>query len=212
MTREIFNLFPLTVERTKLNITEQYRLEILSLMKDKNMKYFISGDNEPKIKQKSLSEASESKFVFTHQKLSLLKDKIKEAFNQYIYNNFYYTNDFIYTTSWYTRTKPGRWCDFHRHRNCMFSGVLYIEVGNGGTIDFRSSGEQSSFHLQPTYVNINNCKNITFNVKNLDLLFFPAECQHAIGINESKKDRYSIAFNFMPIGKIGIGDSTLLLK
>ena len=72
MTREIFTLFPLIVERTKLNITEQYRLEILSLMKDKNMKYFNSGEAEHKIRAKCLSEASESKFVFTHKKVKVL--------------------------------------------------------------------------------------------------------------------------------------------
>jgi uncharacterized protein (TIGR02466 family) len=206
--REIFDLYPLTLEKTTLDISEKYRLEILSLMKD--MKYCISGESDNKVINSTLSESSFVKYVFTHEKLKPLSEKIKECFDKYILDNFHYTNKFVYTTSWFTRTKKNKRSNLHKHSNCMFSGVLYIEVeDDSDAINFTDYSDRNSFFLIPSKYNIRNSKFITIKVKKLDLIFFPSEMHHGIAINQSKKTRYSIAFNFIPIGKIGKGDSEM---
>lgn len=210
MMREIFDLYPLTLEKNTLDISEKYRLEILSLMKE--MKYCVSGEDSNKIINNTLSEASSVKYVFTHEKLKLLSEKIKECFDKYIVDNFHYTNKFVYTTSWFTKTKPNKRSNLHKHSNCMFSGVLYIEVeDNSDGIHFTNYSDRNSFSLIPSKYNMRNSKFITIKVKKLDLIFFPSEMHHGIAINQSKKTRYSIAFNFIPIGKIGKGDSEMQL-
>ena len=208
--REIFDLYPLTIEKTYLDISEKYRLEILSLMK--KMKYCVSGEDSNKIINNTLSDASFVKYVFTHEKLKLLSEKIKESFDKYITDNFHYTNKFVYTTSWFTRTKKNKRSNLHKHSNCMFSGVLYIEVDdNSDGIHFTNYSDRSSFSLIPNKYNIRNSKFVTIKVKKLDLIFFPSELHHGIAINQSNKTRYSIAFNFIPVGIIGKGDSEMRL-
>jgi len=44
------------------------------------------------------------------------------------------------------------------------------------------------------------------------LLLFPSKILHKIGKHESTIARHSIAFNVLPIGEIGEGDSTLILQ
>ena len=39
------------------------------------------------------------------------------------------------------------------------------------------------------------------------LIIFPSYLQHKIGINNTKKQRFSLAFNINPFGKTGEGDS-----
>ena len=44
------------------------------------------------------------------------------------------------------------------------------------------------------------------------LLIFPSLLQHSILKNKSDKNRYSIAFNVLPTGRFGQGDSTIYIS
>ena len=44
-----------------------------------------------------------------------------------------------------------------------------------------------------------------------DLIIFPAHLSHAIGTNNTDTDRYSIAVNILPKGRIGHNDGELIL-
>ena len=43
------------------------------------------------------------------------------------------------------------------------------------------------------------------------IIFFPSDIQHKIAENKTNKDRYSLAFNFYPVGNIGVRDSNVKL-
>ena len=60
--------------------------------------------------------------------------------------------------------------------------------------------------------NIFNSKSWQWTPKKGMLIFFPSSVYHRILRNESSKTRYSIAFNFMPLGVIGDGDSQFIYK
>ena len=58
-----------------------------------------------------------------------------------------------------------------------------------------------------------NCVDYTIIPKTGTIIFFPSELNHKILINTSKLTRISLAFNFLPIGKVGdTGDSVANIK
>ena len=52
----------------------------------------------------------------------ILLDKFKEIAKE----EYQYDNDFIITTSWFTKTKKGQQSIFHSHKNSFYSGVYYF--------------------------------------------------------------------------------------
>ena len=81
--------------------------------------------------------------------------------------------------------------------------MLYIKTDeNSGKIGFInfSSG---LFQLQVTEQNIWNSVGYTFKPSDGLLIVFPSDMFHKVLRNTSKEDRYSLAMNFIPIGKIG---------
>ena len=56
--------------------------------------------------------------------------------------------------------------------------------------------------------NIHNSKEWQVQPKKNMVIFFPSYLEHSILNNTSKKPRHSLAFNLIPFGKYGVGDST----
>ena len=58
-----------------------------------------------------------------------LKKPLMDRFYYFAHNVLKYKNqEFAITTSWITKTVPGDDSRIHHHRNCMFSGVLYLTL------------------------------------------------------------------------------------
>ena len=95
----------------------------------------------------------------------------------------------------------------------MFSGCLYLNIDDdSGGINFNNF-ENLRFKLQATKYDVFNCVDYTIIPKTGTIIFFPSELNHKILINTSKLTRISLAFNFLPIGKIGdTGDSVANIK
>jgi hypothetical protein len=89
----------------------------------------------------------------------------------------------------------------------MYSGIFYIDTReNSGDISFESH-ENKRFQIIPTEFNIYNSMSFTFTPQNKMILFFESQLFHKIFKNRSDIIRYSIAFNIIPVGKIGSSDS-----
>ena len=63
------------------------------------------------------------------------------------------------------------------------------------------------FNLYCNSYNTYNSKSWKITPVNGMLIFFPSEVHHQILKNNSNIERYSLAFNLMPTGKIGIENS-----
>jgi len=70
---------------------------------------------------------------------------------------------------------------------------------------------QKGFLVQPSQYTDLNSPYYSIGAMNKMLIFFPSHLYHRIGFNNSNLTRYSIAFNFIPTGKIGYADSELKL-
>lgn len=162
--------------------------------------------------RKHLSASSNNLYVFELPEFKKLADVIKKEFNDFKNNTLKYTyNDFVYTTSWATKAEPGQESDYHNHANCMYSGIIYTNVekdsGNLLLTDMTKSGFCLKVSEQLDY----NSASIHITPINKMVIFFPSNLHHKIEFNNSNITRHSIAFNFMPIGKLGYHDSQLIL-
>jgi len=144
------------------------------------------------------------------------KDIVQKYFNIFKNSVMKYNNtSFKLSRSWATKTTKGQASHFHDHKNSMYSGVLYLGETMDETtapIEFldRNSGG-TSFLIQPTeYNELNSLEWKLLPQKNM-IIFFPSNLMHRIGTHDSEEDRYSISFNFFPVGQYGIEDSYISL-
>ena len=157
------------------------------------------------------SEISEHMYVLEdYPKLGF---KILEIFNQYTDQILHLKNRFSFSTSWFTKMKPDDFCRFHYHDNAFYSGLFYFDdyTETSGDICFLNPLNQfSNFCVGSKKGKGNNYNAREYLVtpqKNM-LLFFPSYLWHTILNNHSDKPRYSLAFNLIPLGHYGSGDST----
>jgi uncharacterized protein (TIGR02466 family) len=194
------NLFSKVIFTDNLNLSDKDKTKLKQVVKKEKYK---------KVEDKNSSCMSESLHVLDDNKLTKIKQKIVDAFMKFNKQVLKYDNDFKMTTCWSTKSSKNNYSHFHNHTNNFYSGVYYIDVDeNTGEIEF-CDFSNNTFELNPTEYNIHNSKSWKFKPNNDMVIFFPSELHHMIHLNKSNKDRYSLAFNFFPTGKIGIGDSTL---
>jgi uncharacterized protein (TIGR02466 family) len=152
----------------------------------------------------NMSYISNNLHVLDDNKFKFLKDKIMKEFYLYASDVMRYTNEFEITTSWFTMSTKGQRSNFHNHSNCMISAVLYLQTNeNSGNIIFESfSNERFTIHTEE--YNIFNSPQWSIKPEDGLLLMFPSEVHHAIEENKSDTTRYSLAFNLMPTGLLGV--------
>ena len=120
-----------------------------------------------------------------------------------------YKNDFKITTSWCTRMDKGLYSQYHNHKNTFWSGVFYPEDSDGD-IEFRNPCTNlTSFFIEPKEYNIYNANGYYVKPRKNMIIFFPSYLEHRICAHKNENPRYSLAFNMVPIGDYGDGDSSI---
>ena len=130
-------------------------------------------------------------------------------FNKIAKEIFLYTETFIITTSWITKTEDTQ-SELHSHKNSFYSGVYYFDEysEDSGSLQFKSPlFSHSDFYLTPKKWNMMNNNSWTISPEKNLLVFFPSYLEHRIINNKDK--RRSLAFNIVPIGGYGTGDSSM---
>ena len=155
------------------------------------------------------TSSSTNKFILNKKPYKQLKINIEQHFNNYVSNLLEFDQRFKISTSWLTKSLKNEICMYHNHNNCMYSGVLYLKTPkNKATISFENV-ETKRFKLIPRKYNLFNYSEFFINTVPGDIVIFPSEVFHKINTNTTNEKRISLAFNFIPIGKIGSKDSYL---
>tara|TARA_B100000519_G_C14164348_1_gene400861 strand:- start:227 stop:883 length:657 start_codon:yes stop_codon:yes gene_type:complete len=145
-----------------------------------------------------LEQFPKMKQMFTHISNRL----IKEGLN--------YDNELEISSSWFTKTHKGESSPMHDHKNCVFSAVYYYgdyddKVGN---LIFKNPiVNLTSYRLNVDKSNRFNTYDIEITPQAGSLLIFPSYVSHKIDVHKSDIPRLSLAFNMIPVGQYGIGDS-----
>tara|TARA_Y100000768_G_C23756030_1_gene576269 strand:+ start:108 stop:731 length:624 start_codon:yes stop_codon:yes gene_type:complete len=121
--------------------------------------------------------------------------------------------NFTISTSWITKCQKGESCHFHSHANCFWSGVYYYgeKYDESSSLAFKhplnNYIENYGFTVFPEAPTpYNKIEEIITPQKN-GLVLFPSYLKHKILKHDSDIPRYSLAFNIVPVGNYGTGDS-----
>tara|TARA_Y100000592_G_scaffold36312_1_gene57631 strand:+ start:238 stop:849 length:612 start_codon:yes stop_codon:yes gene_type:complete len=148
--------------------------------------------------------ASKSVKILENKKLKKEKEVFLKAIKEYL-KLLGYTQGFKILNSWSTKVKPNYESQPHVHTNTWISGVYYTQ--DNSSIQFLKSWANTSFfNLEfDNSANIYSATKWDVKVKKNTLLIFPSELQHKIKKNLFKEDRYSLAFNILPVGNFNKG-------
>ena len=120
-----------------------------------------------------------------------------------------YDTDIQITTSWFTKTERNGFCTGHVHQNSWWSGVVFFEEYYAGSSPLQFTGTYDQISpmkfLQPNYLNSSSWQ---IQPSRGMLVMFPSNVWHEVIKSGNVKTRYSLAYNVMPKGTVGLGDST----
>jgi len=187
-------------------------LNKLKVDHNKILKYLETIEFEmtgPSLRKKANTYVSKNFNIF--KDLNYLKNEIYNNIKNYLNNVMKLKIDFQFTTSWATKTLPNGYSQKHGHQNSFLSGVYYPIGDKNFSIKFYK--KNNFWAVRP--IEYNNLNNSSFSIniaENSFLILFPSDLEHSIEENLSDKTRYSIAFNTLPLGEIGDGDSKINFK
>ena len=166
--------------------------------------------DEYKIFEKSgLKETIDFEFRVLEQ-FPKMKQMFTHISNRLIKEGLNYDNKLEISSSWFTKTHKGEQSPMHDHKNCVFSAVYYYgdyddKVGN---LIFKNPiVNLTSYRLNVGKSNKFNTYDIEVTPQSGSLLIFPSYVSHKIDVHKSDIPRLSLAFNMVPVGQYGIGDS-----
>ena len=174
--------------------------------------HFENSGSNTSIDVDNISSVSISKSILELENFIDLKKQLMNELNNFFHNVMNYESDFKITTSWFTKSQNSQSSNYHNHNNSMFSGILYLQTDeNSGDISFEDFNNRR-YKLNVKEYNIYNCTE--YQIKPIEglLILFPSEVHHKILKNNSNIVRHSLAFNIIPVGEIGSGDSYLNIE
>ena len=192
---KLINHIPIThngIFRFQLDLKENYipefnKQKIIQMEKNCNLNYIGSDLN-------------------ILNKFKKLNTEIKKTIKYFIENILCMESNFKIHRSWLTLTKPQGNSSSHTHDNCWLSGIYYPEKNEHFKIKFYND-IRNSFSTKCTKSTIYNSTSFTIVPEKNELILFFSNLRHEILTNESKKDRHSLAFNCLPAGFFGEGES-----
>ena len=152
-------------------------------------------------------EAGRSEDMNVLRKYENLNQEINKAVDETLEKILMLQNvNYRIFSSWLTKTAPGDFSRSHRHSNSWLSGVYYPKGDSGFSIRFHYDN-RTQFFTPPTEYNIYNSTEWVIVPEDNHLILFFSQLRHEIMLNQSNKDRYSLAFNILPKGGFGAEDS-----
>jgi len=126
----------------------------------------------------------------------------------------YKKRNYAITTSWFTLSNKGEGSQSHNHKNSFWSCVYYYQEeypeGTGEILFDNPNTEKFDFFFSSqdiTEPNILNLLQLRIPPQPNLLLIFPSYLHHQILKHNSDMLRSSLAFNIVPLGHWGDGDS-----
>jgi uncharacterized protein (TIGR02466 family) len=207
MTYQIHNIFPTPLLSHKNFLPKEYLDQVIDCAMKQEYK---SGHIDPNKVKSSVTK----NFL---KNLPWFKEEILETFKEYAYNILKIDMNvgFQIGSSWTTLTNPNKDSKSHTHANYYYSGCFYLSE-NPTPIEFHLGSSLYNYHekfyFSYSEKNVYNTNIIAYEPEQNEIIFFPSYLKHAISLNTSDQDRYSLAFNIHPVGIYGNLDSTIHIE
>jgi len=193
----LLNLFPNSVLLDNLNVDKN---KVLNLLKKEKYEHRKSVDPY----QNTQSYSGLNYNILNKSKV--LKKEILKTINRYCEEVLHIDNKMDIYSSWATKHTPNGHSSYHYHSNSYISGVYYPIGNKGFKISFLNP-LQKVFDTIPNKYTMENSDSWEITASDNLVIIFPSYLKHSVLKNTSSQDRYSLAFNCMPKGKFGVGDS-----
>lgn len=188
----VFDIFPVPLYRSVLDIDTSALNNYKKNMYEVGTGAGMTQESPPRILEKP--------------DLKHIKSEVLNHFRTFMYNYMGVPDqtDAAITTSWIVSIKKNGYIHVHKHTNCWFSGLLYFEddYTDAVALDLRNLQQNNSAYCVDSQRYRSDSVVSIAPEKNL-LIFFPSYIEHGSEIHTADKTRWSLAFNFFPIGKIG---------
>jgi hypothetical protein len=200
---QIESIFPQAIiGLNKLNLDSNKILKFLE-----NVEFELT---KPTKENRSLCFISKNKNII--EELIYLKNEIYIQIKYYLNVIMKFKMNFQFTSSWATKTEPEGYSQKHLHANSFLSGVYYPKGNKDFNIKFWKK-PLNQWNIETFESNFFNAQWYSFNINSDNtLIIFPSDLNHSIEKNLSNENRYSLAFNILPLGEIGSADSKVNFK
>jgi len=141
-----------------------------------------------------------------------LKKQILLCCEDYVNNKFKLNYNLKISESWATMVKNNGSSHKHLHNHSFISGVFYPLLKQTVKIKFHKKYVNDFWACRPSEYNLYNSDNWTLPIEKNDLILFKSYLEHEIVKYQGKDNRYSIAFNVLPVGEIGYPTCKINLK
>jgi len=207
LSYEVYPLFPLPIYKTNIarEFTKEEQDELDVIISEQLVKF--KGSTFPKHVDDYTKNISEDKYLLNRKSFlsihSFIQQHLKEFVTTVMGCDTAKASWAPYIThSWLNAYGPDQYEERHNHRNCIISGVFYInclEVSDKPDgIVFSSPSHQmlESFLLPKAQDTIFSDQSVPINVIPGDLILFPSNAMHSVNLNEtSDQTRISLSFN-----------------
>jgi uncharacterized protein (TIGR02466 family) len=200
---ELVDLFPKTIAVAELqSLTPELIVKAIELI-DIASGNEVSGDGAYTTDQQFLNRA-----IFREVKqeiLGLCRDFAK------VYSHV--VDDIHICNSWGNVVGRGESIRYHKHSNAYISGSFYLSEGSAFNIMDRDRAELFGFNprVQPGE-NYRAMESFTIPPKPRRIILFPSGLMHCVLPSQATAKRYSVAFNVIPIGRIGSPTSLMEIR
>lgn len=208
MEHEVLELFPTPLYTTQLP-SEQSSI----------IPWLMNQELHDNVDSSNYGERSKNSYLLDEPEAKDLSSFILDSVN--IFAKDYLALDYQgykFTQSWLSIKHPGQHHTRHSHPNSVISGVFFFGESEGETPALTFHSLEGSFRQNFIQLKTKSDKRehpfawTEFYIKFEAglLLLFPSHFHHSVPINETKKPRYSLAFNVVPIE--GLGDELSLTE
>ena len=214
-SENIIQLFPLSVYKAKIGLTESERKILIEEVQSQKLK-----SKNPSYKIKTGTWTGDTQgFEFLY-----LNKKFEKLFNQISLNVKKYTEclginnkkiDFYYQRAWATIAKDNENISPHQHKQSHISFAYYLKKNvNDGSLNFHNEALHneiapglfySSSEKSPSKdffkANFFNARIVNINPKVDEIYIFPSKSIHSTSPNKSNEERISISADISIIAK-----------
>lgn len=157
--------------------------------------------------ENQMNHISDDLYLFNRPELRSIKKAVHEALDAYAREVLGVENRLEVTQSWALMNPPGVGMHAHTHSNSIVSGSLYyapMPDPPGNMVFERANGyQQIDMRVSEGRQNVYNTPRNAVVPRQGDLVLFSSSIMHFVEMNQSKQNRYSIAFNSFARGTIG---------
>jgi hypothetical protein len=142
-----------------------------------------------------------------------VKQEILGCCREFAAAHSHVVEDIIICNSWGNVVNQGENIRYHLHNNAYICGSLYLS--DGSAFNLLNQHHANLFNFAPAKLPGNNYRamdSFTITPKPGRLILFPANLMHCVLPSTSAARRYSVAFNTMPIGRLGSATSLMVLR